>query len=272
MVRKIQVIHMDIKRIGENQIRCALTEEEIIELGFSIDDIIGNTETTQKFMRVVLNLVEEKEQINIDSLSPMVRAELLQDHSMAITFGGESDVNFKNLVDTVNHLMSQMVPEKLEEFHQMSKEEKKNTIDEFLKNLSDTRKKEESAAKKEAEKKKEAVESLAMPADETNPDDEVFISSVPFVLEFVQMDDAIRMSKLFLGEERMPKSTLYKLEGKYYLIIDFIHFSKNELRPLAFAAVEYDSKHFADPTQVAYIQEHGSCIVKNEALQTLMQL
>ena len=263
---------MDIKRIGENQIRCALTEEEIIELGFNIDDIIGNTETTQKFMKVVLNLVEEKEQINIDHLSPMVRAELLQDHSMAITFGGDSDMNFKNLVDTVNHLMSQMVPEKLEEFHQMSKEEKKNTIDEFLKNLSDTRKKEEKESKQVLDNQENVEKTGVTADDETSPDDEAFTTSVPFVLEFSQMDDAIHMSKLFAGAERMPQSTLYKLESKYYLIIDFIHFSKNELRPLAFAAVEYDNKHFADPAQVAYIQEHGDCIVKNEALQTLMQL
>lgn len=78
---------MKIERIGENKIRCALTEEEIRELGFDIDDIIGNSETTQQFMRVVLGLVEEQENISMENISPMVKAELLQNHSMAITFG-----------------------------------------------------------------------------------------------------------------------------------------------------------------------------------------
>lgn len=45
---------MEIKRVGENKIRCALTEDEIREMGFDIDEIIGNGEATQKFMRVVL--------------------------------------------------------------------------------------------------------------------------------------------------------------------------------------------------------------------------
>ena len=33
---------MEIKRVGENKIRCALTEDEIREMGFDIDEIIGN--------------------------------------------------------------------------------------------------------------------------------------------------------------------------------------------------------------------------------------
>ena len=52
---------MEIKRVGENKIRCALTEDEIREMGFDIDEIIGNGEATQKFMRVVLKIVEEKQ-------------------------------------------------------------------------------------------------------------------------------------------------------------------------------------------------------------------
>ena len=32
---------MEIKRVGENKIRCALTEDEIREMGFDIDEIIA---------------------------------------------------------------------------------------------------------------------------------------------------------------------------------------------------------------------------------------
>ena len=49
---------MEIERLGENKIRCALSEEEIREMGYNIDEIIGNTEVTQEFMRAVVELVE----------------------------------------------------------------------------------------------------------------------------------------------------------------------------------------------------------------------
>ena len=32
---------MEIERLGENKIRCALSEEEIREMGYNIDEIIG---------------------------------------------------------------------------------------------------------------------------------------------------------------------------------------------------------------------------------------
>lgn len=236
---------MEIKRIGENKIRCALTEGEIQKLGFEIDDIIGNSETTQKFMRVVLNIVEEEENISLDNVSPMVKAELLQDHSMAITFGGESDLTFKSLVDTVNHLMSQMEPDKLKEFKNMSREEKKGVVDEVLDHIQPDRK---------AQKKQKK---LAGP--------------MVCALRFTSLEHLIAMSKVcFPG--KVPKGSLYKMKEFYYLILDFTGFSKEEMRPFAFGTVEYDDGHFAETAQIAYIMEQGKCIVRNEALQMLMQL
>ncbi len=245
---------MEIKRLGENKIRCALSEQEISEMGFSIDDIIGNTETTQKFMRVVLERVEEQENINLDGISPMVKAELLQDHSMAITFGGDSESNFKNLVDTVNHLMSQLQPDKMKEFHDMNLEEKKQKIDEFLQGF------------KAADNEENAA------FDDIDPDTEAFKETMPFGLIFSKLDDVIRFAGLFGGAKRLPENALYKLESHYYLLMDFINFSKEELRPLAFASVEFDDAHFAESLQIAYLKEHGQVIIKEQALQTLMQL
>ena len=56
---------MEIKRIGENKIRCALSESEIEQLGFDIDEIIGDSETTQRFIQSVLDAMEEQENIQI---------------------------------------------------------------------------------------------------------------------------------------------------------------------------------------------------------------
>ena len=67
---------MEIERLGENKIRCALSEEEIREMGYNIDEIIGNTEVTQEFMRAVVELVEEQGTISMQNISPVVKAEL----------------------------------------------------------------------------------------------------------------------------------------------------------------------------------------------------
>lgn len=222
---------MEIEHIGDNKIRCALTEQEIQSLGFDIDEIIANSETTQEFMRAVLDLIEQQEHIQIDGISPMVKAELMQDHSMAITFGEEKEVTFKDLVDTVSHIMSQLEPGRIEEL-------KKNRE---AKRVSDD------------SKKKQKAERMIC------------------ALRFATLEHMRRMCHVcFPG--KVPRSSLYKFESEYYLLLDFTGFSKEEMRPFAFGTVEYDDEHYSDMGQIAHIREQGSCIMKKQAIETLMQL
>ena len=148
---------MEIKRVGENKIRCALTEDEIREMGFDIDEIIGNGEATQKFMRVVLKIVEEQENISLENISPMVKAELLSDHSMAITFGGDSDLSFQQLMDAISDLVGQMTPEKMQEFRNLSKEERQGVLDAFIDQKKDTQEQRVAEEKQEKENKKKPL-------------------------------------------------------------------------------------------------------------------
>lgn len=183
---------MEIKRISENQIRCALTETEIREMGFEIDDIIGDSEMTQRFMRVVLEIVEEREHINMDKISPIVRAELLSDHSMAITFGSDTEFSFKDLMDSVNRLMNQLNPDRVEEFRKASREEKQQAIEELLDDCRNKLSGEE--AKVEEEPEKPFPKGLMTCA-----------------LVFLSMDDMVDMCRK-CTYEKQPYSSLYKLD------------------------------------------------------------
>ena len=86
------------------------------------------------------------------------------------------------------------------------------------------------------------------------------------------MEDVIDLCKNVHFAEHIPASSLYRIGEKLYLVLDFIHFTKEEVRPLAFAIVEYNNRRFSSAAEIAFIEEHGTCIVENEALQTLMQL
>lgn len=220
---------MEIEHIGGNRIRCALTEQEIKSLGFDIDEIIADSETTQEFMRAVLGLVEEQEHIQVDGFSPMVKAELMQDHSMAITFGACRDVSFRDLVDTVSNIISQLDPEHIKE------------------------------------QKEKCRETKTEPKRNRKPEPMVC------ALRFATLEHMRQMSRVcFPG--KVPQSRLYKLKEQYYLLLDFTGFTKEEMRPFAFGTVEYDDEHYSDMGQIAYITEHGSCIMKKQAIEMLLEL
>ena len=252
---------MEIKRVGENKIRCALTENEIRDMGFDIDEIIGNGEATQRFMRVVLKIVEEQENISLENISPMVKAELLSDHSMAITFGGDSDMSFQQLMDAISDLVSQMTPEKMQEFKSLSREDRQNVLYSFLDQKKDVQEEDAPEEKLEEEKKKQAKKEQK----------KIKNRQMVCALRFFDLDEASRMGRACF-EEIFPKSSLYRLEGAYYLIMDFSKVPRDEMRAFAFGAVEYDEGRISEIGQISYIREHGDCIVKKEALQTLMAL
>lgn len=96
---------MDIRRLGEYTVRCTLSEDEIHDMGFEIDEIISDTNKTQEFMQEVLEVVEEAENIRFEKLSPMVQAELLPNHQLAVTFGAEGEAEIKSIVDTIRQMM-----------------------------------------------------------------------------------------------------------------------------------------------------------------------
>lgn len=244
---------MEIERIGENKIRCALTEEEINQLGFDVDEIIGNSETTQQFMRVVLGLVEEQGNINMENISPMVKAELLQNHSMAITFGEESSLSFKDLVDTMSHILRQ--------WEEAQGKEKDSAELDSANPLEEMRRLNEDGQAEE--KSKKAVEPHYNKKKKLEP--------MICALRFAALEDMRRMCHVCFPD-KVPKSCLYKLEAHYFLILDFTGFSKLEMRPFAFGTVEYDDAHYSDPGQIAHFMEHGTCIMKNQAIEMLMQL
>lgn len=97
---------MDIRRLGEYTVRCTLSEDEIHDMGFEIDEIISDTSKTQEFMQEVLEVVEETENIRFEKLSPMVQAELLPNHQLAVTFGAEGEAEIKSIVDTIRQMMN----------------------------------------------------------------------------------------------------------------------------------------------------------------------
>lgn len=227
-------IQMEIERIGENKFRCALTEEEICALGFDIDEIIGDSATTQKFVRAVMGLVEEQEHIAIKDISPMVKAEILQNHTVAITFGVDAELSLRDLLDTMNHIMSRLGPEQMEALQSAKEGAKENASGEKF------------AAQKGAE-------------------------SMVCALRFLNIEDICRMCRACFSI-RLPRSGLYKLGSLYYLVLNFEGFTKEEMRPFAFGTVEYDNGRYSDAARIAHIMEQGSCILKSNAIETLMQL
>ena len=134
-------------------------------------------------------------------------------------------------------------------------------LDAFLDQKKDVQEEDAPEEKLEEEKKKQAKKEQK----------KIKNRQMVCALRFFDLDEASRMGRACF-EEIFPKSSLYRLEGAYYLIMDFSKVPRDEMRAFAFGAVEYDEGRISEIGQISYIREHGDCIVKKEALQTLMAL
>lgn len=148
-----------------------------------------------------------------------------------------------------------------QEFRNLSKEERQGVLDAFLD-------KEEGHTGTESSRRETGKENKKKPSKQQK---ELKKRQMICALRFFNLDEASRMGRACF-EEIFPKSSLYRLEGAYYLIMDFSKFPRDEMRAFAFGAVEYDAGRISEIGQISYIREHGDCIVKKEALQTLMAL
>lgn len=108
---------MEFRKDEKNRIHCVITEEEIEELGYSIDEIISNGARTQEFMNRIFDMAEDELQMKFDMGIKTVRADLLPDHTLSLTFASHpaSEGVLDHIKDIVNGLMNSIPQQKWEE-------------------------------------------------------------------------------------------------------------------------------------------------------------
>ncbi|MEE1033906.1 MAG: adaptor protein MecA [Agathobacter sp.] len=100
---------MKFSRIGEHTIKCVISEEEIYDLGFTMEEIMSNGERTQEFMNQIFDMAEQEFEMKFDFGVKTVRADFLSNHTLSLTFSEHpvSEGMMEHLKDIVNDLISE---------------------------------------------------------------------------------------------------------------------------------------------------------------------
>ena len=116
---------MEFSRMGKHTINCVITEEEIFDMGYTLDEIMSNGERTQEFMNNIFDLAEQEFQTKFDMGIKTVRADFLPDHTLSLTFSEHPAGNgmMEHLKDIVNGLLNSIPSEKWEEISKRNEAE-----------------------------------------------------------------------------------------------------------------------------------------------------
>lgn len=114
---------MKFSRIGKHTIRCVISEQEIIDLGYTLEEIMSNGERTQEFMNEIFDLAEQRFETKFELGIKTVRADFMSDHTLSLTFSEHpgSDEMMEHLKDIVNGLMNSIPQQKWAEISEAKK-------------------------------------------------------------------------------------------------------------------------------------------------------
>lgn len=225
---------MEFSREGNNIIRCVISEEEIEELGYTIDDIISNGRRTQQFMNQIFDLAEQEFDTKFELGIKSVRADILPDHTISLTFSEQPGTEgvMDHLKDIVNGLLGSVSKQKWEELASVSAKEN-NTI---------PKKSEDGPAPR-----------------------------IVVLFAFEELDTLMRYAKQVKVEE-LPLNQLYKFDGIYFLMVDMTDCKEEDVRKLSALTDEYAADIFVGAEKRAFIYEHGKAIIKEKAIEQLREI
>ena len=224
---------MEFSREGNNIIRCVITEEEIEELGFTIDDIVSNSTRTQQFMNQIFDMAEREFDTKFDLGIKSVRADILPDHTISLTFSEHPGTEgvMDHIKDIVNGLLNTIPKQKWDEL-------------------------------KAAKQPKE--ESVSEDASKEN-------MKIIVLFAFEEMDTMLRYAKQ-VKVENLPFNQLYKMDGAYFLMMDMTNCREEDVKHLSALTDEYAADVFVGSEKRAFVCEHGKEIIKERALETLREI
>ena len=225
---------MEFSREGNNIIRCVITEEEIEELGYTIDDIVSNGRRTQQFMNHIFDMAEQEFNTKFDLGIKSVRADIMPDHTISLTFSEQPGTEgvMDHIKDIVNGLLNTIPKQKWDEI-------------------------------KGVKEKADKSQSLEMAKDES--------ARIIVLFAFEEMDTLMRYAKQ-VNIAELPFNQLYKFEDAYFLMLDVSNSNEVDVKKLSALTDEYAAEVFVGAEKRAFIYEHGKMILKERAIEQLREI
>ena len=226
---------MRFKRISTDTVRCIVSQDELMENGLNMDDFMSNSGRTEEFLRKMLTQAEQEVGFRVQGGPLTIQVAALPENNLALTFSEkQTGSNFMELLEGLRSAMS---------------------------NLSD-------AVNEKVKDKQEGTQGT---------DPQAGGERDSYLLEFHGMED-LRAFCRNVAEEAEEElgmdSALYYLEedGIYGLILQKGKMEKKQLCRVVSASMEFLEAASANEMQIAYIQEHGKCMLGNRAITQLQKL
>lgn len=248
---------MMFRKVNDHTVKCVIGENEISEMGYELDDILRDQARASEFMRVIIGKANE-EGYEISEDIRAVEASYLPNHDLVLFFTDEQgegimDQTVKNLLRAFG-LVESMGKEQLEEFFEKAKENKKDSLEECMSEVTPTEEVPVEQKEKTEEEKTAQKESGIRPAR--------------YLLRFDNLD----VTESFCKATHAAPGKLYKNNGKYYLLADLTSMDSKKQKDFLLKAGEFAERMIKERNQSDFLDEHAEVMIQKEPMEVLQQL
>ncbi len=230
---------MRIERVDEKTVKCFLSNEEMEEYEIDYKDFIMRSDKAREVVQDIIEQAEEEVGYKPPKFAFDLQIMLLPDQGLILTFS-DRDAETRDTDQFIECLKEmkrilQRTREKIGGNNAATDEGKENR----------------QAAGEEAGDGQEQV---------SQPSFAVFaFSGIGRIMEFAAM----------LPSNLMVDSSLYEMDGLYYLYLLKGRASYERYSRACVQAMEFGSLYAADESQVLRLKEHGQCLIAEKAVRKL---
>lgn len=266
---------MDFQRINKNTVQCRMTEEEMNEYGFQIEDFFSpNQEKSRAFLERIVERAEEE--IGYEVEGGMVSMQLMRmpDNSISITFTDRGEDGLQNMLHHLQNLASMIDENTTDEIIKSLgyNEDSQNTSEEA--STSETSQKTEALQKQNNVNKeqKEAYKQHLKEIERKKRDKAKKEAASNKIYRFTSLHNIEKFAATITLKKAIP-SKLYKdnATGLFYLLVKKGKLKFNEYQELCAHMSEYADLCLNQPHAEQYCKEHFDCIIAKQALKILKE-
>ncbi len=264
---------MKFTRISDREIKCVLSEEELVHYGIDLDDILEKTDRIKPFFKDIMDMaaarlgIDKSEGIHIAS----AQISVLKDNSISIVFhssdlseGLDKVPGAQSRIERIKSRLTKALEDEEDPSH-ISAELRREILDMLEEQLM-----------AEGNYSAEAMSQLRQLREEVDSEELSGVSkhsgngTDSFVIRFENMDDAINYcSRFHLGTE--VTSTLFKGrdDGRFYLFIMRGNLNSEYYQFLKLMAYEYGVPEPDSMSRHTYIVDNSETMIFGNAFSAL---
>jgi len=260
--------------MDDNSIRCLLTAEDLEENGLELEDFFHNNENARHFLQTVVERAREEVGYEFSGGALAMQLVPLPENELLITFSEKNDSFMKGISNFLKNILSAgEYSEDVEQSKDKDEMEEQDEDERHMKALEEMfrtalRRRLSEQAEKNAQEQKDSVKKKNISHDKQERSKVSLPESI--LCRFETME---RFERFCAGADEfgLIRSEAYCLPdtGQWFLIVERADTEESLFRRFSARVVEYGTLIPSADMQLAYIREHGECIVKNNALELM---